>query len=377
MEQQILIYIENSSSDMLKAIEHIVNIDSGSKNPIGTTAVGKYLSDFVAGLGFSVEAVECGEYGITYVARRPGKSGKIVLLGHTDTVFLDGEVSRRPFTIKGNRAYGPGVADMKAGLVTTIYALAALVKAGWEEKNIVIIWNSHEEIGSTYSRNVIEAESKGADAVYNMEPARPNGAVVTSRKGVAWAHLKVTGKAAHAGVEPEKGINAIEELSYKVIAFNRLTDLKSGTTVNVGVSRGGTATNVVPDSAELWADIRFCTNVEAQKTMSEMEQIAATSSLAGATSHLNTQILFKPMERTKGVIELYEKARAIAAELGFDLPEAFTGGGADSGFTTGVGAPTLCGMGPIGGGAHGVDEYLEVDSIVPRCKLLALCMLRL
>jgi len=376
LEDKLLSYIQTHEADMLDLLEQLVNIDSGSHNREGNTKIARLLAELVTPLGFEVEFVSDERYGDTVVARRPGRSGKVLLLGHIDTVFPDGEASRRPFTIEDGIAMGPGVADMKAGVVNMLYAIKALDNAGWDDKSLVIIWNSHEEVGSLRSREVMKEEARDADAVFNMEPARSNGAVVTGRKGVAWANLKVNGRAAHAGVEPEKGVNALEELAHKIIAFNGLTDLSAGTTVSVGKAKGGTVTNMVPAEAEFVADMRFQAQEEAERTIARMEEIAGASILTGATCELNVDMLFETMERSEGVVKLYEQAKDIASELGFDLPEAYTGGGSDAGFTTGVGAPTLCGLGPVGGSPHSVDEYLEVDTIVPRCQLLTLLINR-
>jgi glutamate carboxypeptidase len=266
---------------------------------------------------------------------------------------------------------------MKPGLVMNAFVLAAFAKFGGAPAPLVGLFTGDEEIGSPFSRPLIEAEARRARAVFNAEPGRPSGAVVTRRKGGVFMQLAVTGKAAHSGANFEQGISAIEEVARKIVALHALTDIGRGITVNVGIVRGGQTVNTVAPSAEAEIDLRFLTRADRDVTMARIHSIADTTYVPGTGAELKIFGEFLPLVETPDGERLYRHYADCAEALGVSVPAEFTGGCADSGFAASAGAPTLCATGPVGGKAHTPEEYLELDSIVPRAQALALAILRL
>jgi glutamate carboxypeptidase len=305
-----------------------------------------------------------------------GSNTTILLMGHRDTVFPKQEATRRPFRIANGRAYGPGVADMKAGLVMNAFVLAAFEKFGGAPAPLVGLFTADEEIGSPSSRPLIESEARRARAVFNSEPGRPSGAVVTGRKGGVFMRFEVTGKAAHSGANFSAGISAIDELARKVIALHAVTDLDKGTTVNVGLISGGQTVNTVAPWAKGEIDLRFVTPADREAAMAKISEIVATSFVAGTSATLEIAGEFLPLVQNQDGKRLFDLYTGCAGELGLKVGAEFTGGCADSGFAANVGAPTLCATGPVGGLAHTPEEYLEVETIVPRAQALALAVMR-
>ena len=298
-------------------------------------------------------------------------------MGHRDTVFPDGEASRRPFRIEDGVAYGPGVADMKAGLVMNCFVLAAFAKFGGSKAPLVGLFTGDEEIGSPEGRAVIEAEARRARVVFNSEPGRPSGAVVTGRKGGVFMPMRITGKAAHSGGNFAAGISAIEELARKVQAIHALTDLDRGITLNVGLVRGGQSVNTVAPWAEGQIDLRYIEPADRDDAMAAIDAIIARSHVVGTTAELEINGEFLPLTQSPAAKRLFDMYVDCAAAAGLEVVGEFAGGCADSGFTAGVGTPTLCSVGPIGGKAHTPDEYLQLDSMVPRAQACARAILRL
>jgi glutamate carboxypeptidase len=292
-------------------------------------------------------------------------------------VFPRGTAAKRPFRVAGNRAYGPGVADMKAGLVMNAFVLEAFARFGSAAPPIVNLVTSDEEIASPASRPVIEAAARGARAVFNAEPGRPSGALVTGRKGAMFLTVEVTGKAAHSGGAHEQGISAIEELCRKVLELHALTDYAIGTTVNVGLIEGGQSVNTVAPLAAAEVDVRFKTIAAMREAEAAIAAILERTHLAGTTTRIVRQAAFLPLEQTPASRAVFEHYVACAAELGMYPGGEYTGGSADSGFTSAVGAPTLCGTGPLGEKAHSPDEVCHLDTLVPRAQALALAIARL
>ena len=301
----------------------------------------------------------------------------IMLLGHRDTVFPKGEPTRRPFRIENGNAYGPGVADMKAGLVMNAFVLAAFQKFGGAPAPLVGLFTSDEEIGSPACRPIIEAEARRARAVFNSEPGRPTGNVVSGRKGGVFMRMEITGKAAHSGGNFTDGISAIEELARKIIALHALTDLTRGTTVNVGLISGGQTVNTVAPWAKCEIDLRYVTPADREDAMGKIAKIAETAHVPGTSATLAIAGEFKPLVETPDSKRLFDHYASCASDVGLTVKGEFTGGCADSGFTAAVGTPTICAVGPVGGKAHTPDEYLVVDSLVPRAQTLALAVARL
>jgi glutamate carboxypeptidase len=310
----------------------------------------------------------------------------VILIGHLDTVFEPGTSEERPFAIRDGRAYGPGVSDMKAGLLTGLHALAALrataaarqpeasdvsVVSWLPVGRLVFIANPDEEIGSPASMPVIREQAALADVALVLEGARENGDIVSSRKGHLELRLDVHGRAAHAGVEPEKGRSAVLEVAHKIVNLQDLNGRFPGVTVNVGVVNGGTRPNIVAESASIQIDVRALTRRDLEAIEAAIRVIAEASVVPDVSSTVEVVTRHWPMERTTSTARLVEHAVRVAAELGFDLSEAATGGASDGNTTAGLGVPTIDGLGPIGGRDHSPDEYLELDSIVPRTTLLA------
>lgn len=379
-EAQITDWLASQRQAMIDLLRDVVNIDSGSYDKAGVDAVGARFERHFAEHGISSRRESHGTFGDALHAEvaKPGSNEKpVLLMGHRDTVFGKGEAGRRPFTIKDKRAYGPGVADMKAGLVMNVFVATAFHKFGGSPHPIKVLITSDEEIGSPSSRPVIEREGRAARAVFNSEPGRPTGNVVTSRKGGIFMHMAVTGKAAHSGANFAAGISAIGELAHKIIQIHALTDLTKGITLNVGLVSGGQSVNTTAPYAEGQIDMRYVDPKDRATVMAEIERIIATPYVPGTSAVLTIKGEFVPVVQSEASRALFEGYQAAAKQAGLTTLEGeFSGGCADSGFTAAVGTPTICGVGPVGGLAHTPEEYLELDSIVPRAQTLALAILR-
>ncbi|SEM20003.1 glutamate carboxypeptidase [Mesobacillus persicus] len=372
-------FIEQKQEEMLELIEQLVNIDSGSYMKEGVDLVGSILTKKYEELGFVVEVREEKEYGNHLVIRHKNTiAPKIILLAHMDTVFPEGTVAERPFTIKGNRAYGPGVVDMKSSLVELLYAMQALVHAGSKSiENVEIILNSDEEIGSPSSRSLIEERSIGKEFALVMEPARKDGSLVMARRGGGRYTIVVEGKAAHSGIEPEKGRSAIEELAYKIIQLHDLTDHEKGMSVNVGIIEGGSAVNTVCDSAIAHVDVRISELEQGEYLEERFKEICATSEVQGTNVVLEGEIGRPPMEHNDQTKSLLDIIKDVGEEIGMEISATATGGGGDASFTSATGVATVDGLGPVGGNAHSDKEYMEIDTLPERTLLLAMTIARL
>jgi glutamate carboxypeptidase len=302
--------------------------------------------------------------------RRSRGPSQILVLGHLDTVYDAGTITRTPFRVSRGRAWGPGIFDMKAGLVIALYAVDALASLDcWPEKRIVFLWTSDEEIGSASSRAAIEREAKRSDAVLVLEPAAGlDGRVKTGRKGVGEIELIASGRAAHAGLNPGDGVNAIEEIALHISRISRWSQPRRGISVNAGVVEGGTRTNVIADRARALVDLRAA-RVQDMRAL-ERKFRALRPILPGAQLEIRGGFNRPPMER-KMSAALYAKARALAKEMGVTLGEAFVGGGSDGNFTAALGVPTLDGLGAVGENAHSARENIVTRSLPERAALLA------
>lgn len=379
-EQAITEWLGGQQEAMLALLADLVNIDSGSYDKPGVDAAGARLEQFYREHGVVTRREPHDIFGDAIhatldearVNERP-----IVLMGHRDTVFPKGEASRRPFSIEDGRAYGPGVADMKGGLVINAFVLAAFKHVGGAPAPLAALITSDEEIGSPACRPVIERTARDARAVFNSEPGRPSGNVVTGRKGGVFMRMRIEGKPAHSGGNFEAGISAIGELAHKIVALHGLTDLGRGITLNVGLVRGGEAVNMVAPWAEGEIDLRYVKPVDRAMIMASIQRIIETSTVPGTTATLEIRGEFLPLNATphsEALLALYQEA---AKDAGLKVEGEFSGGCADSGFTAAVGCPTICAVGPVGGKAHTPEEYLEVGSLVPRAQALALAVLRI
>jgi glutamate carboxypeptidase len=385
-EREVLAWLEQQREAMVELLGLVVNTDSNSYDKPGVDAVIGHFRKHLEERGLSpqlidtapVDGVRFGDCLKTSLpAGERGANGHILLLGHCDTVFPAGEAARRPFRVEGERAYGPGVADMKAGLVMNTFVLEALARFGGARHPLTVLYTSDEEIASGASRPVIEAEARGARAVFNAEPGRPSGNLVSGRKGAMFLTIETTGVAAHSGVAPEKGKSAIEELCRKVLDLHALTDLETGTTVNVGLIQGGQSINTVAPHARARVDVRFKTMAAMEAAEAAIRGIVGRTYVEGTTTSRTEKAMFLPLEETPAGDALFEHYRACARDLGREPGREYTGGSADSGFTAAAGAPTLCGTGPVGEKAHSPHEVCHLDTMVPRAQALALAILRL
>jgi glutamate carboxypeptidase len=361
----------------LADLERLVNTDCGSYTRDGVDAVGRWTGSFLEGLGASVEYRPDpeGRLGDTVVGTFSGRIGapRVLLIGHLDTVFDPGTAAERPFRIDDSTAYGPGVTDMKSGLLTGLYAIKVLeeVLDGLPFERLIFVANPDEEIGSPSSSPHIRALATEVDAAFVLECARANGDIVSARKGTLDARIVVHGRAAHAGVEPEKGRSAIHEAARLVRELHGLNGRWPGVTVNVGVIAGGTRPNVVAERCSLEVDLRATDRASLEAAEAEIRAMCATPELPDTTLEFEEMGRHWPMEKLARSGRLVEHAQAVARELGFEVRDTATGGASDANTTAGLGVPTLDGLGPIGGNDHSPAEYLEVESIVPRTALFA------
>ena len=361
----------------LRDLERLVNTDCGSYTPEGVNEVGRWTGGFLEGLGARVEYVPdpAGRLGDTVIATFQGRAGapRVLAVGHLDTVFDPGTAAARPFAIADGIARGPGVTDMKSGLLAGLYGIKALLGelGGVPFERLTFIANPDEEIGSVTSTPHIRTAAADADACFVLECARANGDIVSSRKGIVDIRLTVHGRAAHSGVEPEKGRSAILEAARIVEDLHELNGRWPGVTVNVGVISGGTRPNVVAERCSLEVDVRGVTRAELEAAEAEVRRIAAATVVPDTTVEFDEMARWWPMEKLERSARLVEHATSVADALGFRLADAATGGASDANTTSGMGVPSLDGLGPIGGSDHSPAEYLEVESIVPRTALFA------
>ncbi len=377
----VLTWLESHLERYLTDLRHLCSIDSGSYDKAGVDRVQKWLAGAFQNLGFDVDLIRQERFGDDLVARRKGQgSRRVMLLGHADTVYPLGTATARPVTIEGDIVRGPGTCDMKAGLLTGLYAIRALDAAGWNDLGeLTVIVVSDEEIGERHSVELLKREGPRHDAILTLEAARENGDIVTARKAGSWLSVEIEGKAAHAGVEPEKGTSATAALGHLLVNTFALNDYDAGLTVNPGDISGGRAPNIVADHAFGHFDLRAWTNAGLEELTRAFIDIATRQYIPGVTVTVTEDggSGTPAMERTAGVALLESTAIDIAGELGFPLKGARTGGGSDISFAGHRGTPGLDGLGPVGGLDHGPDEYILLSSIVPRTALLARLMMRI
>jgi glutamate carboxypeptidase len=380
-EKAVTEWLASQKEAMLALLAEVVNIDSGSYDKAGVDAVGERFIRFFREQGLITSREPNDRFGDAIHIRlddKPTNERPIVLMGHRDTVFPKGEVSRRPFRIENGRAYGPGVVDMKSGLVLNAFVLAAFKRLGGAPAPLAGLITSDEEIASPSSRPVIERVGRAARCVFNSEPGRPSGNIVTGRKGGVFLAFEIAGKAAHSGGNFEKGISAIAEMAHKIVAMHKLTDLEQGVTVNVGLVKGGQSVNTTAPSAEGQIDLRYVKPDQRSAALAALQKVIDRATVPGTTARLEIKGEFLPVSGSTPEAEaLFNSYQTAAADAGLKVAGEFSGGCADSGFTSAVGCPTLCGVGPVGGNAHTPEEYLEVETLVPRAQAMALAILRL
>lgn len=378
-ESKLITWLSERQQDMVELLERLVNIDSGSYDKAGVDAVGAELIKFLSDHGVSTEIIPLENHGdaIRASTGHSRQNRPIMLLGHRDTVFPKGEVKDRPFRIENGIAYGPGVADMKAGLVINAFILAGMAQLDGNWPATIGLFTGDEEIASPSSRRIIENEARSARVVFNSEPGRANGNVVSGRKGGTFYRIEISGKAAHSGSQYTSGVSAVEELARKIQALHALTDIDSGITVNVGVVSGGKSINMVAPDACCEVDTRYLNATDGAKIKQQVEEIAERSFIPETRSQINILGEFHPLTSTDDSGKLLNHYLEIAKTKGLNIAGEHSGGCADSGFTAAVGTPTICAVGPIGGKVHTADEYLEVNSIFERAEILALAIQRL
>jgi glutamate carboxypeptidase len=307
---------------------------------------------------------------IAYWPNKTRPTGQLLVLGHYDTVYSCGTLRKMPFRVAAGKAYGPGIFDMKAGIVQAFYALQALQETNADlHKRLVLLWTSDEEIGSESSRKLIEAEARRSDAVFVLEPSfGPRGLLKTARKGVGTAELTVRGRASHAGLAPQEGINAIHELARQLSRIEKWNDFRRGITINAGIVEGGTRTNVIPERARAVLDLRALRVSDMRSLEDRLRDLRPFQS--GARLEVTGGFDRPPLEH-KMSASLFARAQLLAKQMNLPLGECTVGGGSDGNFTAALGVPTLDGLGAVGDGAHSSHEHIVINTMPARAALLA------
>lgn len=368
-------------AELLQMLESLVNIDSGSYDKEGVDTVGNMLRRAYEELGFEIETHKNKELGNNLILRHAEATDpKVLIVAHMDTVFARGTAAERPFIATKEYAYGPGVIDMKASHVLLYFALKTLYEAGDNSyRNVELVFNCDEEIGSISSQTLIEEKARGKKYALVMEPARANGSFVSARRGSGDYVLEVQGQASHAGMAPKEGISAIEDLARKIIKLHDLTDDDQGITVNVGLIEGGASVNTIAPSAKAWINTRIRKSEQAEWLDQEVRAICNQTDVQGARPFLSGGTNRLPMEFNEGSQALakiiLEEAKSPGLDI--DIGHVTSGGGSDASFTAGVGTPTIDGLGPVGGKQHTDEEYLVIDSLAERTQLFINLLARL
>lgn len=359
---------------MLETLEKLVCCESPSTEKSAADACATLLAGVWKRAGVQVERLEQKHRGahirITLAPAAAAKQSRLLVLGHYDTVYSSGTLAQMPFRMAGGKVFGPGVFDMKAGIVQALFALQALEQCQASlQKTVVFLWTSDEEIGSESSQKLIEAEAKRSDAVFVLEPALgPRGLFKTARKGVGEAEIIVHGRASHAGLAPEKGANAIHEIALQIARLKTWNDGRRGVSVNAGTIEGGTRANVIPDRARAVIDLRALRGREMRSI--EKRLYALRPILPGTQLEIRGGFNRAPLEHRHSQ-QLFERAASIARKMGLKIGECTAGGGSDGNFTAALGIPTLDGFGAVGDGAHSPGEYIIAKTMPERSALLA------
>lgn len=356
-------------TNYLILLENMVNIDSGTGDINGITQVSELIRPRLNELEFIYEPVEAEDGSIHFYARK-GSGKKVLLLAHLDTVFPSGTATNRKYHTNGDLAFGPGVSDCKSGVATIVGALEELSRSRWPDLEINCLFNSDEEISSPGSRKIIENLAKDAAAVLVIEPAEMEN-ITVARKGIGRFTLRVFGKAAHSGSNYIDGDNAILELAHQIIKIQGLSRFEQGITLNVGTVTGGVRPNIIPDYAMAEIDLRIVRPEQEDLIIKELKEITSLCKTPGTRTRLEGNITRPPMPSSDLNIQLYEKIKAVGHSIGMELGALESGGGSDANFTAALGVPTVDGLGPIGGGHHSEEEYMNIPSLERRIKLLA------
>ncbi|HEX4067571.1 MAG TPA: M20 family metallopeptidase [Acidobacteriaceae bacterium] len=358
---------------LLKRIQALVEIESPSDDKAGVDRCVEAVAEMAAKVGGKAKRHRQRTFGDVLEVRWGGSERglePVMLLGHLDTVWPLGTLKAMPFRIGEGRAWGPGVLDMKCGVAMALTAVEFLRETGRLRRPVVLLLNSDEEVGSTVSRAITEKLARECGAVFVLEPAQgPSGAYKTARKGVGNYTVRVKGVASHAGVDFARGHSAVHELAWQIEKIREFTELERGLTVNAGVIRGGTRTNVVAAEAEVEVDVRIARAKDAARMERKFRGLKVRD--RGCRLEVEGGINRPPMERSRAGVRLFRQAATLAQGMGFELSEAATGGGSDGNFTAALGVPTLDGMGGVGEGAHASNESVRVEHLTPRTALLA------
>ncbi len=381
-KQKAFQFVEDRREEMMSLWREVVDMESGPHEKPGIDLVGarfKKVLDEAGAASRMVQFENAGNMLIAEIGDQGSKPG-ILFMGHMDTAIAAGAVAQQPFTIKEGKAYGPGVLDMKGGIVAFLYAIKALKAAGYNSRPIKVILAGDEEVLHARSNapDVFIEEAKGYAAAFNTETGFVDNGIVVGRKGVARIMLEVKGIAAHAGNDPENGRSAILEIAHKIIDVQKLTDKEKGISFNVGVMQGGKTSTAVPDYAKIDIDVRYKDPDDLPEILEQVQAVGGKTYVDGTT----TQVVFmegiKPMKTTDAVKQLFELVKRTSEENGFGTPYAkYVGGASDSAYTILAGVPTVCSMGVKGGRNHSPEEYAVVESLFERSKLLIACVLNL
>src|SRR5215470_16647410 len=360
--------------EMLEMLREFVSVESPSLEKAAADHCCGIIAEEWRKRGVDVERIPQDLRGdhlrVTYAPQKSHSSKQLLVLGHYDTVYPTGTLAKTPFRISGGKAYGPATFDMKAGIVQAIFALRALQQADVTlTKRIVFLWTSDEEIGSGSSHQLIETEACRSDAVFVLEPSfGPRGLLKTARKGVGEAQLLVHGRASHAGLAPEEGVNAIHELASQLTRIETWNDPRRGVSINADIIEGGTRTNVVAERARAVLDLRALRISDMRRIEKRLHSLRPTHK--GARLEIRGGFNRSPLEH-KVTSALFAKAKSLAAGMGLSLGQCIAGGGSDGNFTGALGVPTLDGLGAVGDGAHSDHEYVLIDTMPVRAALIA------
>ena len=360
-------YIKTRHEKFITDFKTIVNIDSSSDNKSGIEKVALFFEKRFAGIGFDTQVLFLGDKKVPclYAEHQPSKKPfDIMFLGHMDTVFPTGEVEKRPFSITGNRAFGPGVCDMKGGLLVVLHVLETLKYEGiLDSLSVCVAFNGDEETGSNASKDWIMSLAKKSLRTFVFEPCRPGYRFVLQRKGGGWFQVIVKGQEAHAGADPEKGINAVVELAHQIVKINQLNQNEMETSAQVTVIRGGDKVNIIPNKAEASVDVRILKIDEKKRIEDFFNTLGDTPFLKGSKISVQGHINRPPMEPGDATRKLWELIRSTGEKIGLPMEAISTGGCSDGNYTSAAGTPTIDGMGIVGANSHRADEYADLDSI--------------
>lgn len=374
--RQALAFFESQREEMLEFTRWLVEQESMSREAEATARIAQNLGEKLALIGATVELVSDPRFGSTLLARfdcteptERTKEKQLLVVGHLDTVWPIGTLAARPFKVEDERAFGPGIFDMKAGVMLATFAMRAIKELNRATRRpVTLLMTCDEETGSVFSRSVIEDEARSAYAALVLEPPIPGGTIKTARKGVGEFELIIHGRPAHAGNDLRAGVSAITELAHQVLAINKLNDFERGMTVNVGVARGGVLSNVVAAEARASIDMRF-RNIEDGERITEA-MLNLRPVIDGARIEVRGGINRPPLVRTNETGKLFEHAQRLASEIGLDLKEGSVGGGSDGNFIAAHDVPVLDGLGVDGAGAHAEHEHIIIGDIPRRAALL-------